>query len=76
MHYYYNQYSISPASGDAVLTGTVIHEETTDLADGRPLDTGLVKVLEGSDKFFVILVADYGFAFVPRNAPKKNYSKY
>ena len=50
---------ISPAHGDTALTGFHLFEDQEDGKTGDP-QSGLARILAGTDKHFCIIVADRG----------------
>ena len=52
--------SISPASGDTCLSGFTLQCELNQIEKKLELDTGMSKLLKGTENHFVILVGDRG----------------
>lgn len=49
--------SILPYHGDTALTGRTLFQDVKDEETGAVMDEGLVKIIRGSKKYFVIVVA-------------------
>ena len=68
--------SISPSSGDGRETSWIITMEENDAREGLEVETGLSRLLRGTSKYFIVLVADAGFTFYPKNMKRSNDSLY
>ena len=68
--------SISPSSGDTRTTAQILKEEAMDFANQLDLETGLSRLLRGTDQFYVILVADSGYNFWPHAMGKSYFSAF
>ncbi len=68
--------SSSPSSGDSRLIGQAIKEELEDEAKCLQMETGLVKLLRGTDSYFLALFVDLGFVFVPENVDDEGIGKF
>ena len=67
--------SISPASGDTRMSGFALSCELHQIQNNLALETGLSRLLKGTDKHFIILVGDRGYNYLPHNVSSVNIKK-
>ena len=63
--------SISPRQGDLMIMSHMLSEDQYCLDHNEKLKHGLIRILRGTRKHFIVLVTDRGYSFVPHNVKKK-----